>query len=1157
MRQTLLLLLSFCIILSVHGQGDRPVCQTDQQMKVLYQKHPESRKEAQEFEQLMHKRKLNQASGKVTASGYTIPVVFHIFGSDFAGKTVDDNTIITALEKVNEDFNGLNDDYNTVSALFSGLRSTLDIEFKLAKIDPNGNPTTGINYYPERSGFGNGGGYDSQIQQYAWDNYMYMNVYIMLDLYADGTYNNSGVAWYPDTWMSDNNLARVVYNGRYLYGNTDKEFASVLTHEFGHWLNLAHTFDNECNAPGDNVDDTPATTANSGTCNVTTEMCPGAGIPNGENYMDYSSCYKMFTQGQIARMTAALDHASRQPLWQQSNLEATGVNNASQPILLYSVSQLNESDNNNGGIEGSATISAKNGAAFATTGILTQGTHYTASNVPAGLSLSINVESSTSAQMSFTGSASAHASSNSVTDISITFLDPAIAGGASSIQNPTYSGFALYFQDPYTIVYNDITDITANSSATWTYFTVEYGDGAYGSWYDAGKLRLETYTKPLVCEGSTRNISLLTSGTPIGTGNNWVDGGAYPDEHDLRSSSYTAWDGQTGYVGFRFSSPEGKKLHGWMKVSVNASGNAFTVYEYAYYTKPEGTIIAGSTTTNPAPVAAFTASATSLTPGESITYSDQSTGSPDSWSWSFPGGTPATSTEQNPTVTYNTAGTYNVALTVTNANGSDTKTATNLITVDGGSTTYCSSSGDDASYEHIANVAIGDFSNPTGASTYSDYTGLTINLVKGSNSLTLTPGFSGSAYNEYFRVWIDFNQDGDFDDAGELAFDAGSALSSAVSGSITVPASASEGTTRLRVSMRYRSAPQACGSIVYGEVEDYTASIGDAITINAPGNLTASGASTSVSLNWTDNSDNEESFEIERSADGTNFSPVTSVATNTTSYSDTGLSPNTTYTYRVRAKKGSAYSAYSNSSSATTSSGAEYCSVTNGNPSGQYITRVSIGSIDNSSSFDTNGYSDYTAQSTNISSSETLTITPHNTWPGTAAKAWVDWNKDGDFDDANEEVLSASGAAGPYSATISVPSGVSGSVRLRVRVAYSATPTPCEDLYFSEVEDYTLNTGSSAGPTRSGAGIDFEKEVSLFPNPSREGKFSIKYPEYEGDLEITVLSLQGVTIHQEVIPQHAANIGMISIQLNQNVRGTYLVRVKNNSSSVVRKIQFQ
>lgn len=86
-------------------------------------------------------------------------------------------------------------------------------------------------------------------------------------------------------------------------------------------------------------------------------------------------------------------------------------------------------------------------------------------------------------------------------------------------------------------------------------------------------------------------------------------------------------------------------------------------------------------TTATLPNAAFTAGATSICAGSTVTFNDQSTGSPTSWSWSFPGGTPSTSTSQNPIITYNTAGTYNVTLTVTNANGSDTQTSSSYITV--------------------------------------------------------------------------------------------------------------------------------------------------------------------------------------------------------------------------------------------------------------------------------------------------------------------------------------------------------------------------------------------------------------------------------------------------------------------------------------------
>ncbi|NIM15164.1 MAG: PKD domain-containing protein [Candidatus Aminicenantes bacterium] len=81
------------------------------------------------------------------------------------------------------------------------------------------------------------------------------------------------------------------------------------------------------------------------------------------------------------------------------------------------------------------------------------------------------------------------------------------------------------------------------------------------------------------------------------------------------------------------------------------------------------------------PVADFTASSTTIEEGQSVNFTDTSINNPTSWSWTFEGGTPATSTAQNPTVTYNTAGTYDVSLTATNSLGSDTETKIDYITV--------------------------------------------------------------------------------------------------------------------------------------------------------------------------------------------------------------------------------------------------------------------------------------------------------------------------------------------------------------------------------------------------------------------------------------------------------------------------------------------
>jgi PKD repeat protein len=137
--------------------------------------------------------------------------------------------------------------------------------------------------------------------------------------------------------------------------------------------------------------------------------------------------------------------------------------------------------------------------------------------------------------------------------------------------------------------------------------------------------------------------------------------------------------------------------------------------------------------------------------------------------------------------------------------------------------TYCASQGNSVADEWIAGVKIGTFNNTSGAAGYTNFTGTVVNLTPGTAyALTLTPGFSGTAYNEYWKIWIDYNKNGSFDDSGELVFDAGAVSNTVKTGTFTVLASAS-GSTRMRVSMKYNAAPTSCEAFSYGEVEDYTA----------------------------------------------------------------------------------------------------------------------------------------------------------------------------------------------------------------------------------------------------------------------------------------------------------------------------------------------
>lgn len=147
--------------------------------------------------------------------------------------------------------------------------------------------------------------------------------------------------------------------------------------------------------------------------------------------------------------------------------------------------------------------------------------------------------------------------------------------------------------------------------------------------------------------------------------------------------------------------------------------------------------------------------------------------------------------------------------------------------------TYCEVMGNDVDYEWIDRVTIGNMNNLSGADDgYGDYTATTINVTRGNTyPIALYPAFSTDPYTEYWRIWIDYNHDNDFDDSNEQVFDSGSASSSSVTGNITVPTNVQLGNARMRVMMKWVDAtddpalPTPCLSFGYGEVEDYTVSI--------------------------------------------------------------------------------------------------------------------------------------------------------------------------------------------------------------------------------------------------------------------------------------------------------------------------------------------
>jgi hypothetical protein len=279
----------------------------------------------QEFIRKMYQEQGGDRAHDSTAM-YIIPVVLHVFHNGEDGY-IDLEEAQTGLDVLNADMQGLNIDWDDVDPEFEDVKAPLDVQFCLASIDPDGNPTTGVNYYDDSLKMLNEG----DLFAHAWNNFKYLNIYI--PKYTGGEWSLfTAYAYYPSLSRVEDNIDGVFYSSiRWGFGAHSEladgqEWASVVTHEVGHWLDLRHTFENGCSAPGDYVDDTPYTTGGSieiEGCYNNDESCGES--TNGENYMDYNhDCKKMFTQGQVDRMTAALHFPSRSNLWSEENLIATG-----------------------------------------------------------------------------------------------------------------------------------------------------------------------------------------------------------------------------------------------------------------------------------------------------------------------------------------------------------------------------------------------------------------------------------------------------------------------------------------------------------------------------------------------------------------------------------------------------------------------------------------------------------------------------------------------------------------------------------------------------------------------------------------------------------------------------------------------------------------
>jgi hypothetical protein len=282
------------------------------------------------FEKWLQEKRLSkdrQTKTQRTQATYQVPVVVHVIHNGEAvgsGANISDEQIQSQINVLNKDYKRLNADASSTPPEFQGFAGVFDVEFILAKQDPEGLATSGIvRVQGSKTSWSMSDNYELKAHSY-WPAEDYLNIWVCneTDFLGYAQFPVSGLPGLENS--STNRLTDGVVVAYDVFGSTDDgpfdlqnnyTKGRTTTHEVGHFFGLKHIWgdDNgECTGT-DHVSDTPNQSSSTSGCPAHPRVTCTDVTAMFQNFLDYTydECMNLFTQGQVSRMEIIIENSPR------------------------------------------------------------------------------------------------------------------------------------------------------------------------------------------------------------------------------------------------------------------------------------------------------------------------------------------------------------------------------------------------------------------------------------------------------------------------------------------------------------------------------------------------------------------------------------------------------------------------------------------------------------------------------------------------------------------------------------------------------------------------------------------------------------------------------------------------------------------------------